>query len=308
MQQKSSNGEILNFYYDSAGQVVNIGYKETAAATEVYYFVARNAQGDIIAIYKTPTTASGVGSTSDLVGTYTYDAWGNTTTTVVSDSNGIMVKNPFRYRGYYFDLETGWYYLQSRYYDPEVKRFINADDVVDGVGNGVQGYNVYSYCLNNPVNMSDSFGHWPRWITAIVAIGLPPIGMPALVLQTIHYDIREALNIDLPPIMSDASDADWKSSKKDGPSADLHQFIAPKPKSKKTENIKLVSQDGHREALYYCNGDFISDPRDIGTYNFSPSGTVVGDIGHIVLDVIPYFIFGNNDKDWGPLINVFFSR
>jgi len=60
-------------------------------------------------------------------------------------------------RGYYYDNETGFYYLQSRYYDPEVMRFINADGLVS-TGQGVVGYNMYVYCNNNPMNMRDSEG------------------------------------------------------------------------------------------------------------------------------------------------------
>ena len=96
-----------------------------------------------------------------LVGTYTYDTWGkvisSTPASGTSDPNGILAKNPFRYRGYYLDDETGFYYLQSRYYDPEVKRFINADGLIS-TGTGVTGYNMYAYCNNNPVNGYDPTG------------------------------------------------------------------------------------------------------------------------------------------------------
>ena len=60
--------------------------------------------------------------------------------------------------------ETGLYYLESRYYDPEVGRYLNADRVIGGVGGPVQGYNMFAYCFNNPVNMFDDSGHWPKWI------------------------------------------------------------------------------------------------------------------------------------------------
>jgi len=80
--------------------------------------------------------------------------------------------NPFRYRTYYYDNETWFYYLQSRYYDPTIGRFINADDIIAKLGN-VQGTNMFTYCMNNPVNMSDSSGNWPLLATfAAVAIGV----------------------------------------------------------------------------------------------------------------------------------------
>ena len=88
---------------------------------------------------------------------YTYDAWGNCT---VQNADGWTAgdANPFRYRGYYYDTETGLYYLNSRYYDPEVGRFINADGLIDNTGTITQ--NLFAYCGNNPVNHSDSTGQW----------------------------------------------------------------------------------------------------------------------------------------------------
>ena len=75
--------------------------------------------------------------------------------------------NLLRYRGYYYDVETGFYYVSSRYYDPEVGRFLNADSEISGVGGDIRGYNLYAYCMNNPVNMSDPDGNWPKWVQKI---------------------------------------------------------------------------------------------------------------------------------------------
>ena len=151
--QEKTQAYELNYYYDSTGLLTSLGYKPTGTTTETYYFVTRNAQGDIIAIYNS--------ANSSPVGTYTYDSWGKVTATTLasttSDPNGIMTKNPFRYRGYYYDRETDFYYLQARYYDPETKRFINADGLIS-TGTGVQGYNMYAYCNSNPVNFSDPSG------------------------------------------------------------------------------------------------------------------------------------------------------
>ena len=84
--------------------------------------------------------------------------------TDVSVNNGHIANiNPLRYRGYYYDTETGLYYLNSRYYDPETGRFVNADEIVAGIGNR-QGYNLYSYCNNNPTNLCDNSGNWPQWL------------------------------------------------------------------------------------------------------------------------------------------------
>ena len=106
--------------------------------------------------------------------TYAYDEWGNCTVQVLAaDSNGhaadspdhIAQVNPFRYRGYYYDNETGFYYLNSRYYDPETGRFLNADGELAGVGSSTLGYDVFLYCFNNPINLNDQAGNWPKWAT-----------------------------------------------------------------------------------------------------------------------------------------------
>ena len=82
-----------------------------------------------------------------------FDSWGKLLSTSGSLASTLGKNNPFRYRGYVYDEETGFYYLQSRYYNPEVGRFISSD-VLLSTGQGVLGHNAYAYCLNNPVNMS----------------------------------------------------------------------------------------------------------------------------------------------------------
>ena len=85
-----------------------------------------------------------------------YDAWGNLTTTS-SKNNFFTDASLFKYRGYIYDWDTGFYYLQSRYYDPEVGRFINADGYINA-NSDIIGYNMYAYCSNNPVNFVDPKG------------------------------------------------------------------------------------------------------------------------------------------------------
>ena len=111
-----------------------------------------------------------------IIGTYTYDAWGyiyamhgTSSMPVYDDSDEIVAINPIRYRGYYYDKETGLYYLQSRYYDSETGRFINADKFII-TSQGINGYNLFTYCNNNPVNMSDASGYWPQWLINTVKV------------------------------------------------------------------------------------------------------------------------------------------
>ena len=112
--------------------------------------------GDVVAVYNSSGTK--------LV-SYKYDAWGNfTTTTHAADSVGGSAKNPFRYRGYYYDSDLGFYVTGTRYYDPAIGRFISPDSVMSGASGSLQGYNLYAYCFNNPVMLTDANGNWPKWL------------------------------------------------------------------------------------------------------------------------------------------------
>ncbi|MDE7083729.1 MAG: RHS repeat-associated core domain-containing protein, partial [Clostridia bacterium] len=138
-----SNG--LEFIYDNAG-VAGVKYNDKT------YFYRKDVQGNIIAI---------LDSTGAVVVKYEYDAWGKHT---VKDNNGrvitsgIGVLNPFRYRGYYYDTETELYYLQTRYYDPEIGRFISQDSIEYADPETINGLNLYAYCGNNPVMNVDPTG------------------------------------------------------------------------------------------------------------------------------------------------------
>ena len=148
----------------------------TAATTKSYLF-RKNALGDIDAIYDTDM---------NLVGEYIYDAWGNCTIEASgTDNYAIMQLNPFRYRGYYWDKELNLYYLQTRYYDPETGRFINADNIALAVElglNELNGLNLYSYCFNNPVNEFDKDGLW-SWKKFWKGLGLIASGIAAVLVS-----------------------------------------------------------------------------------------------------------------------------
>ena len=143
---KQSNG--LEFFYDFEGIAA-------LKRNNTMYFFLRDGQGNIIAI---------VDSTGDVVVQYWYDAWGNHKVVdadgdEITDLDNIGNLNPFRYRGYYYDTETGLYFLQTRYYDPEVGRFLNRDSVEYADPETINGLNLYAYCLNNPVEYVDPTGH-----------------------------------------------------------------------------------------------------------------------------------------------------
>ena len=129
------------------------------------YYFAKNLQGDVTAIYR--SDASGGSYTGTLVAKYAYDPYGQilsvtsaTGTAISPTAANVANYNPFRYRGYYYDTESGFYYLQSRYYDPEICRFINADNYAS-TGQGFLGCNMFAYCNNNPVMQADPSGEDP---------------------------------------------------------------------------------------------------------------------------------------------------
>ena len=141
-----------DYYYDESGNV--FGFKR---GDSEYYYI-RNGQGDIIGILD----SSGIQIVS-----YVYDSWGKLVSISGSQAETIGEANPFRYRGYYYDTETGLYYLQSRYYDPEVGRFLNADLQLN---DDTLGNNLFAYCGNNPISRTDAEGEgW--WILAGAIIG-----------------------------------------------------------------------------------------------------------------------------------------
>ena len=161
-----------------------------------------------------------VDSTGALVEEYKYDAWGRAT--YASDqlpiSNWLGVLNPFRYRGYIYDDETWMYWLRSRYYYPELHRFISADNVMDGAG--LFGTNLYAYCKNAPVGASDPSGHFListaallYGVTGILAAALTAVAVniaadkiehaiPVLPGKSIDPEISITISLTLPFVLS----------------------------------------------------------------------------------------------------------
>lgn len=116
--------------------------------------------GDVLAITDT---------NGDIVADYEYDAWGK----VLTADTDLAKQNPIRYRGYYYDNETGYYYLQSRYYDSNICRFINSDipEISQTAKNILAGTNLFTYCNNNSINASDPTGYWVTKVICGVACG-----------------------------------------------------------------------------------------------------------------------------------------
>ena len=136
-----NNSDAFGFIYNS---------------TEYYYI--KNAQNDVTAI---------ADSNGNVLARYYYDAWGKVLE--ITGNTEIAGLNPIRYRSYYYDAETGWYYLNTRYYSADMCRFINADGYVQ-TGQGVLDKNMFAYCLNNPINKKDVNGNIPGAVLLAIAV------------------------------------------------------------------------------------------------------------------------------------------
>ena len=162
----------IQYVYDASGTAYGISAFVTDAlgtTTQYNYYYMHNLQGDVIGLwhqYLGPVCY------------YAYDAWGkllsvtDASGNAITDQSHIAHINPIRYRGYYYDTESGLYYLQSRYYDPEVGRFINADGYVS-TGQGILSYNMFAYCGNEPVNRTDSTGCFWEYLGSLFKEAAP---------------------------------------------------------------------------------------------------------------------------------------
>ena len=142
------------FLYDASGAPIGMKYRTTSYASGTYdtYWYERNLQGDVVAIY---------GDNGTKYANYYYNAWGSHTTEYYNGGHTVTAikRNPIRYRGYYYDIDLDLYYLQSRYYDSSVSRFISPDAPENlGVDQTLISYNLYAYCSNNPVMHTDPTG------------------------------------------------------------------------------------------------------------------------------------------------------
>ena len=176
LMQMSDGANVLYFTYDTDGHPLAVTLNGT-----LYYYMT-NAQGDVIGIWN---------PSEGYVCDYYYDAWGNIISSYSRANSTIAELNPLLYRGYVYDRDTGLYYLQSRYYNPEWGRFINAD-VYTSTGQGFVGNNMFAYCANNPVTRTDHSGEfweelWTEFTRVIqeasgyfaAALGITQLDSPA---------------------------------------------------------------------------------------------------------------------------------
>ena len=166
----SMDTTTLDFFYDESGRPFAFNYTLEGSTPNTYYYIL-NLQGDVVQIID----ANGV-----MQAEYIYSPWGE----VISAEGDLAEINPLRYRGYYYDSETGFYYLQSRYYDPENHRFINADIYASTDSGDAIACNMFAYCGNNPVMLGDKDGEFADWFVRVVvgaAVGVVTGAISALV-------------------------------------------------------------------------------------------------------------------------------
>ena len=154
---------MIYYIRDEEGSLIGLKYNDT-----MYYYI-KNMQEDIIGI---------TDSNNNLLCSYVYDSWGNIISikdndgNIINDTSHIGIINPYRYRSYYYDSETKLYYLNSRYYNPEWGRFINADELIKSENNK---YNLYTYCNNNPIKFADYNGKSATTAAVVKSFSIHPL-------------------------------------------------------------------------------------------------------------------------------------
>ena len=207
------------FLYDADGQRIGFTYNDTP------YLYVYNATGDVVGI---------VDDTLTMVVEYTYSPWGEILSTTGDEADTIGVINPFRYRGYYYDEETGLYYLNARYYDPETGRFISADTSVS-TGQGFVGNNMFAYCVNNPVNYYDPTGDIALESMIILTIGIISLMYMTIMAETTQMSINSNWLVELLPPPISFSDISFSFS--------LDSFFVAKSNSSETNNSSDESEE-----------------------------------------------------------------
>ena len=165
----------MHFFYDAQNRPTMVEFNGTL------YSYVHNFQGDIVGI---------VDSSGNLVVEYAYDAWGRhlAVGNVTAAYAKLAILNPFRYRGYVYDEETGLYYLRSRYYEPGLSRFV-IPDIIIGEISALQSHNTYLYCDNRPMICADPDGD--KYIVVLLLLSESSIAFIVEIPDEVKVEIGE---------------------------------------------------------------------------------------------------------------------
>ena len=180
LSQMTVGNDVLYFAYDASGSPMSVTYGDAT-----YYYVT-NLQGDVVAI---------LDSNGNTVVQYIYDAWGRLLSEEPA-ANSLGNLNPLRYRGYVYDQETGLYYLQSRYYNPTLGRFISADDPAYlGADGSIPSYNLFAYVTSRAATVGNSFNTDSHGAsTGICLPAMPPVLNNGSMIYGVYSSLSSAWN------------------------------------------------------------------------------------------------------------------
>ena len=164
------------YYIYNGDELIGFKYNDN-----IYYY-HKNILGDIIGI---------LDSNYNEIVCYEYDSWGNIINIQDNSSINLGNINPFKYHSYYYDLETGLYYINSRYYNPRFKRFINIDSSIITYYN--MNCNLYCYCTNCPINKIDKDGKISEYVIALLAKAVIP-GLISALISVVFQIISNILD------------------------------------------------------------------------------------------------------------------
>ena len=226
-------------------------------------------------------------NSGELVEYYTYDVYGKFEIFDASGNalNESIAGNEYFFTGRRYEAKSGLYYYRARFYSPVLGRFLQPDPI--GYGDGL---NIYRYCSNNPVNFTDPMGllrklgrrkHINKNASRVRSSMLKPF-------FSWHYNRNKYNNA--PKRQPKDNDPNWRRL----PNNESMYHMHDKKDNEGSNNSKYVSRDGHHEGVYDANGNRIDDSLNGGTYNYYGPDNA---IGHGLLDVMPYWIFGNDEND-----------
>ena len=257
---------FLKYLYNASGELEYIQRKKDNFSDPNRYdlfAVIHNGKGEITKLVQTrKQTSSGVGFQYRVVANYTYDAYGNVTVSSPVSGENIGTVNPVRYKDYIYDTETNWYYLQTRYYDPTVGRFLNADGYMD-TGDSVLGTNMFAYCGNNPVKYSDSTGQLfgiddvvlfsVATVTAAVVVGICLLATMSETMAPTLPAATTSPKLDVKPKVENKEKDIAPAIPKDPPKDPVHHVVAKA--DRRAEESRRILRD--------VGIDPLTDPRNL---------------------------------------------